>query len=45
MLAGIVKAHEMPSEANKFMIIFSDGEDINSAFNSSVVSKAAAGIA
>jgi Mg-chelatase subunit ChlD len=44
MLAGIVKANEMPSEANKFMIIFSDGEDINSAFNSSVVSKAAAGL-
>jgi outer membrane protein OmpA-like peptidoglycan-associated protein/Mg-chelatase subunit ChlD len=44
MLAGIMKAHEMPSEANKFMIIFSDGEDINSAFNSSAVSKAAAGL-
>jgi outer membrane protein OmpA-like peptidoglycan-associated protein/Mg-chelatase subunit ChlD len=44
MLAGVLKAHEMPPEANKFMIIFSDGEDINSVFNSSVVTEAAAGL-
>jgi outer membrane protein OmpA-like peptidoglycan-associated protein len=44
MLAGILKAHEMPAEANKFMMVFSDGEDINSAFNSSVVEEAAAGL-
>jgi outer membrane protein OmpA-like peptidoglycan-associated protein len=44
MLAGILKAHEMPPEANKFMMVFSDGEDINSAFNSSVVKEAAAGL-
>jgi outer membrane protein OmpA-like peptidoglycan-associated protein len=44
MLAGILKVQEMPSEANKFMIIFSDGEDINSAFKSPVVAGAAAGI-
>jgi outer membrane protein OmpA-like peptidoglycan-associated protein/Mg-chelatase subunit ChlD len=45
MLAGISKAQEMPSEANKFMIIFSDGEDINSAFKSSVVKEASSGLA
>jgi outer membrane protein OmpA-like peptidoglycan-associated protein/Mg-chelatase subunit ChlD len=44
MLAGILKVREMPSDANKFMIIFSDGEDINSAFKSSVVTGAAAGL-
>lgn len=44
MLAGILKVQEMPSDANKFMIIFSDGEDINSAFKSPVITGAAAGI-
>ena len=44
MLAGILKIQKMPSDANKFMIIFSDGEDINSAIKSSVVTGAAAGI-
>jgi outer membrane protein OmpA-like peptidoglycan-associated protein/Mg-chelatase subunit ChlD len=44
MLAGILKVREMPSDANKFMIIFSDGEDINSAFKSTVVTRAAAGL-
>ncbi len=44
MLAGILKVQEMPSDSHKFMIVFSDGEDINSAFKSPVVTKAAAGI-
>ena len=44
MLAGILKIQIMPSDANKFMIIFSDGEDINSAVKSSVVTGAAAGL-
>jgi outer membrane protein OmpA-like peptidoglycan-associated protein len=44
MLAGILKIQKMPSDANKFMIIFSDGEDINSAFKSSVVTGGAAGL-
>jgi len=44
MLAGILKIQKMPSDANKFMIIFSDGEDINSAVKSSVVTGAAAGL-
>jgi outer membrane protein OmpA-like peptidoglycan-associated protein/Mg-chelatase subunit ChlD len=44
MLAGILKIQNMPSDANKFMIIFSDGEDINSAFKSSEVTGSAAGL-
>jgi len=44
MLAGVSKIQEMPSDANKFMIIFSDGEDINSEFKSSVVTGTAAGL-
>lgn len=44
MLAGVLKVREMPSDANKFMIIFSDGEDINSAFKSTVVTGAASGL-
>ena len=44
MLAGILKIQEMPSDDNKFMIVFSDGEDINSALKSSVVMEAAAGL-
>jgi outer membrane protein OmpA-like peptidoglycan-associated protein/Mg-chelatase subunit ChlD len=44
MLAGILKVREMPSDANKFMIIFSDGEDINSAFKSTLVTGAASGL-
>ena len=42
MLAGILKIRELPSDGNTFMVVFSDGEDINSAFKSTVVSQAAA---
>lgn len=42
MLAGILKIQELPSDGNTFMVVFSDGEDINSAFKSTVVSQAAA---
>ncbi len=41
MLAGISIASKMPADENKFMVVFSDGEDINSAFESSLVEKAA----
>lgn len=41
LLAGVLTLGELPSEANNFMVIFSDGEDINSAFGSSVVMEAA----
>ncbi len=41
MLAGISIADEMPEDENKFMVVFSDGEDINSAFESSLVENAA----
>ena len=44
MLAGILKIQDMPSDSNNFMIVFSDGEDINSAFKSAVVTEAAAGL-
>jgi outer membrane protein OmpA-like peptidoglycan-associated protein len=41
MLAGIMEMRELPSEGNNFMVVFSDGEDINSAFKASVVMEAA----
>jgi outer membrane protein OmpA-like peptidoglycan-associated protein/Mg-chelatase subunit ChlD len=41
MLAGLLTLGELPSDANNFMVIFSDGQDINSAFGSSVVMEAA----
>lgn len=41
LLAGVLTLRELPSEANNFMVLFSDGEDINSAFGSSVVIEAA----
>ncbi len=45
MLAGLSALHNLPEEANKFMVVFTDGEDINSAFRGPVVEKAAEGIA
>ena len=41
MLAGLSVVRNMPDDAHKFMVVFSDGEDINSAFESSLVQKAA----
>ncbi|MCP4688102.1 MAG: OmpA family protein, partial [Desulfobacterales bacterium] len=37
MAAGLNITREMPEDANKFMVVFTDGEDINSAFKSDVV--------
>ncbi len=45
MLAGLSVLHNLPEESNKFMVVFTDGEDINSAFRGPVVEKAAEGIA
>jgi outer membrane protein OmpA-like peptidoglycan-associated protein len=44
MVAGIDLARKMPAEHNKFLVVFSDGEDINSAFENDVVVSEAAGI-
>ena len=44
MLAGLSVLHSLPSEANKFMVVFTDGEDLNSAFRGPVVEKAAEGL-
>lgn len=45
MVAGIDLIRRMPEKSNKFFVVFSDGEDINSAFRSSVVETEAEGIA
>lgn len=42
MLAAIDLASALPKNANKFMVVFSDGDDINSAFGTDIV-KAEAG--
>jgi Mg-chelatase subunit ChlD len=44
MVAGIGLIRKMPAEHNKFLVVFSDGEDINSAFENDVVVSEAAGI-
>ena len=44
MVAGIDLIRKMPAEHNKFLVVFSDGEDINSAFENDVVVSEAAGI-
>ncbi len=45
MLAGLDLVARMPEEEPKFMVVFSDGEDINSAFEGEDVIKATEGIA
>ena len=45
MLAGLSVLHNLPEDTNKFMVVFTDGEDINSAFRGPVVEKAAEGLA
>jgi outer membrane protein OmpA-like peptidoglycan-associated protein len=45
MVAGIDLIHKMPKKSNKFLVVFSDGEDLNSAFKSSVVESQAKGLA
>ena len=44
MVAGLAAARRMPEKDNKFFVVFTDGEDINSAFESDVVAAAAEGI-
>ena len=43
MAAGMAAMREMPEKANKFFVVFTDGEDINSAFKGDVVVSAARG--
>ncbi|MGD8797678.1 MAG: OmpA family protein [Desulfobacterales bacterium] len=44
MVAGLSIIREMPPEDNKFLVVFSDGEDLNSDFESYVVDSEAHGI-
>jgi outer membrane protein OmpA-like peptidoglycan-associated protein/Mg-chelatase subunit ChlD len=44
IVAGIDLIRKMPAEDHKFLVVFSDGEDINSAFENDVVISEAAGI-
>lgn len=44
MYAGLELIKKMPVTEPRFMVVFSDGEDLNSAFKSEVVSKSAQGI-
>jgi hypothetical protein len=44
MVAGTGIIRKMPKEGTKFLVVFSDGEDINSAFESNVVQAEASGI-
>ena len=44
MVAGLNRIREMPPEDNKFLVVFSDGEDLNSDFKSYVVESEAHGI-
>ena len=45
MVAGIDLIRRMPEKDQKFLVVFSDGEDINSSFSRKVVSSEAQGIA
>jgi len=45
MLAGLDILHRLPEDSQKFMVVFTDGEDLNSAYKSADVKKAAEGIA
>ncbi len=44
MFAGLELIRGMPADDPRFLVVFSDGEDINSAFKGDVVSQAAQGI-
>lgn len=44
MYAGVELIKQMPSAEPRFMVVFSDGQDLNSGFKNDVVSKAAQGI-
>ena len=41
MLAGLDLARKMPDKSNKFLVVFSDGEDLNSAIGKSAVASEA----
>lgn len=45
MLAGLDLIRAMPADEPKFMVVFSDGEDLNSAFTRAEVDRAALGLA
>lgn len=45
ILGAIHLAVDLPEKANKFMVVFSDGEDINSAFGTDIVTAAAGKVA
>lgn len=44
MLAGIDIVRKMPASSNKFLLVLTDGEDLNSGIKKSVVESAARGI-
>ncbi len=44
MFAGLELIKKMPDTEPRFMVVFSDGQDLNSGFKSEVVSEAAQGI-
>ncbi len=44
MLAGVDIIRKMPAQDNKFMVVFSDGEDLNSAVEPNMIEKEAQGI-
>jgi len=44
MLAGIDIIRKMPAEDNKFLVVFSDGEDLNSAVPPAIIKNKAEGI-
>lgn len=44
ILAGLDLIRQMPADSHKFMVVFTDGEDINSAYPQRDVKKAADGI-
>jgi outer membrane protein OmpA-like peptidoglycan-associated protein len=44
MFAGLALLREMPSDGPRFLWVFSDGEELNSAFKGEVVTEAAQGV-
>ncbi len=44
MFAGMAAMRKMPEKANKFFVVFTDGEDLNSAFKGDVAVSAARGV-
>ncbi len=44
MMLGLDITRQMPEKSNKFLIVFTDGEDINSTFSTSAVEDSAGGV-